>query len=795
MTKDIIKCTIAELVGYLSATPKGASYTISNGKISVSYESQTFQLFDYENNGYRMLYFNGYISGNSIIVCVDANNTILKKVENNAGGITNDVSIAVPDGCTRILYFCIKDYAEKFSLRAFSSVEYDVTQYITDFESLEIDMKRDGTSGAISEVSFPISLADAGRDFAKDLFDRRGLYAGAVFFVYRRGDYDNEYSLLKQIELDFSTYKEYEDKVTIEAAKTDLSEIINSAGKTKYDIPVSDIMDEKQWKNEGMKISNYGDYELAFDTPVNIPRADNKISYSICLPLSKNSSYLVPGMDADFKDESGRAEGSDYFFQNNTGDMMILSMRMSVSVKCILKFRAYYHDNDAQNDYKLMSASLVVRKFKSEKDYEDIAIPIATMPKLLSQTSDGSSYISDVEFDNYLDVIFSPTIKSGEKVGFYLKIESIRYFHIISGSVQYVDSGSGGKFFALFLSKNPTPVRINVINPVSLMQAFLDRMSGQKGLFRANIDWEDEPALVRIVASESIRNLNNANIHGSPNDFFDWMKVLGYEYEVDGLSLNFKRRDKLFQKDNIALRMREDEIADLIIQADSTYAYTSVEIGYEKQDYEVVSGKCEANGTFSYTTQYITRDDNKLSLISPYRADSFGIEKLRNDVLGDTSDKESDNDIFFVGLVEKDGYYSVFDDVVARDNDGMADELYNACYNPYYLVQRNMSLIGINVDKLIFQSTDMSRTSYLYDKKSKDMINMYASRTIDERLFNPIEYNFAAGSWKDLPTSSVRNGLIQFAWKGETMQGFIKEIRKNYATESETTWILHALKK
>lgn len=795
MMKDLIKCTIAELIGYLSETPVGAVYFTDNGKITIDYDIHTYQLFEYKNTGYKMLNFNGYISDSSCIFCVDDDNNILKKIDSGEYSTLNTILFQVPDGCTKILYFCTKDYVNKFSFLAFSTVEYDVTQCITDFDSLEVDMKRDGTSGTISEVSFPINLANAGKDFIKDIFEDKGLYAKAMFFIYKRGDYNNEYTLLKQIELDFSTYKEYEDKVTIEAAKTDLAEIINSLGKTKYDIPVNEIRESKQWKNEGIRISNNADYEIAYNQPISINENSKEISVS--LPLSKNRSELAPGIEIDFKDESGSANSSDYFIQNNTNEEITVTANIRMYVNSEVTIVTLFAVHDSRNDYKNINTALVVRDFSPDGNYTDIIINTDGFPKLISQNSAGEyAWHSKVELNNRIDGRYDLKIASGHKLGMYLKFYHIKgYSFGVIGNIQYTDPyKNGSKFFVYFLSKNTKSINIDVINPLTLIQTFLDKMSKQKGLFLANIEWEDEPAIIRIVASESIRKLDNANLHGSPNDFFDWMRVLGYEYEIEGVTLNFRRRNKFFQQDNIATSMRDDEIADLIIQADSTYAYTSIEIGYEKQDYESVSGKCEANGTFSYTTQYITREDNKLSLVSPYRADSIGIEKLRNDVLGETSDKKSDNDIFFVAMVENSEYYSEFNDIVIRDESGDVDDMYNACYNPYYLVQRNMSLIGINANDIKFQSTDMSRGAYLYDKKKSNRINMYSNQTIDVKLFSPIEYNFAAGSWKDLPAHSVRNGLIQFEWKGEILSGFIKEIRKNYASESETTWILHAVK-
>ena len=55
---------------------------------------------------------------------------------------------------------------------------------------------------------------------------------------------------------------------------------------------------------------------------------------------------------------------------------------------------------------------------------------------------------------------------------------------------------------------------------------------------------------------------------------------------------------------------------------------------------------------FRFTTEYstgITITDNVYELISPYRADAYGIEFLVQKRGKDTTDDESDNDVFFVG--------------------------------------------------------------------------------------------------------------------------------------------------
>ena len=151
-------------------------------------------------------------------------------------------------------------------------------------------MSRDGVSGVISEVSFEISFVLSAKDFVKDIFFRKGLYGKALLKIYRRGNFDNDYKLIKDINLDFSTYQEYADRVTVEAAKFDLLEIINSEGKTKYEVPVSEISDTKKWKYERMNFINNGVYELV-TSDMTVAQITDLIAFS----LNLSSSELIPG--------------------------------------------------------------------------------------------------------------------------------------------------------------------------------------------------------------------------------------------------------------------------------------------------------------------------------------------------------------------------------------------------------------------------------------------------------------------------------------------------------------------
>lgn len=88
--------------------------------------------------------------------------------------------------------------------------------------------------------------------------------------------------LQKSTKLDFSTYKEYEEKVTIEYAEEELTELINSEGKTKYEIPVDEICESKKWIYNRMNFINNASYEIPYNLELKIPGSRIFFLYTAC---------------------------------------------------------------------------------------------------------------------------------------------------------------------------------------------------------------------------------------------------------------------------------------------------------------------------------------------------------------------------------------------------------------------------------------------------------------------------------------------------------------------------------
>lgn len=79
--------------------------------------------------------------------------------------------------------------------------------------------------------------------------------------------------------------------------------------------------------------------------------------------------------------------------------------------------------------------------------------------------------------------------------------------------------------------------------------------------------------------------------------------------------------------------------------------FNTIDVGYTDQQYDAINGVNEVNTTQTYTSPLLT-PATKLNLVSPVRADPYGIEQVRVSQQ-DSSASRSDNDNFFIWLKDE----------------------------------------------------------------------------------------------------------------------------------------------
>ena len=145
---------------------------------------------------------------------------------------------------------------------------------------------------------------------------------------------------------------------------------------------------------------------------------------------------------------------------------------------------------------------------------------------------------------------------------------------------------------------------------------------------------------------------------------------------------------------------------DFKVKVNSSLIYSLLRVGYDKQDYDSINGRDEFHFTNEYDTG-ITITDKALELISPLRADPYGIEFLVSKRGKDTTDNESDNDTFFVGahLKENAESYELLREGYKVSGIISSSTRFNAMFSPRSIIDANKEYIGSFVKSLRFASS------------------------------------------------------------------------------------------
>ncbi|SHF50089.1 hypothetical protein [Dysgonomonas macrotermitis] len=669
--------------------------------------------------------------------------------------------------------------------------EFDITDFVhsdTDFEVAQI---REKTSGVVKESTFDLQLTGIAKRFVQGVFFIDKLRGNVQLNIYVREASGRVYNKEKVEVLSFPELEFSNTVLKIQTLNLKLTEYVNSNGKVKYDIPVADIKSSKQWKYDRVTMENRGNYEMPVGLEYNFTiSTESRTQPYIYL----SSSEITPGTaEHDMKTQSSQAWSEDnYFFE--------AASTVQPSIVADFKMLRHWNNVASRPDLDYVGYLMIIKN-------DDFDNPI--YKEQFELESRGTETGEDGQTNNF--AIYSKIVKqtitlsqplvAGDKLT--MLVDNV------SSNGDPNEQNFGGSYisefndFRIVYTSKGSELALDVIEPTVLANKLLARMTNNQYSYQCVINWNTSLSYKPLIcAAETLRGLDNANIHTSMSDFMNWMYANGYEYVLADYTLTFSPRDTLYQKDVTALTLKSGEVKDVLTKASKEFAYTSVQVGYDMEDYESANGRFEINGTFEYSTDYVNFDDNTLNLISPYRADAVGMELLCWERGNSSKDKSSDNDVFVIAMTEEDTYYRYYDDYMFEPGNNITGDIrfFNAVLNPAFLIQLNESLIGINTDKLIFASTTSNRSGIIWIKDAdspggwrKDESLLYTDKDIQSKLFEPYEYDFVTGNFVKLPDVSTWNGLIMF-YNGRTkLRGFVKEIMKNYSNNTESTWILYAV--
>ncbi|NDV46259.1 hypothetical protein D0T49_04290 [Paludibacter sp. 221] len=754
--------------------------------------------------------YKGCIYGDAVIALLDSQSQTsyipAPATADSPENSVNEMKFTIPAGTLFIMCSYAKNGARTQPMEIHIGTQTDITPYVSSWGDIEVIDQREGTSGVISSESYPILINQrkkryldiSGYDLIKQLYDDKGIRARAKIIVYKRDDIDwHVYYFRKEFNIDFESYKRTPEQISVEVNSTVLKEYVNSKGSTKYDIPVAELKDSRQFNYTPVLISSRGRFTMPVGIVDQTTQNDNRVLYSI--PITFDEIQTVPGHSVFelgtqnnkwFDEDDFR--GSEHFLRGTSRT----TATTPAEVRITAKFRvvcSYWPI------LVIRSATLFLYKYnlntKTRTEVYSKNIP----PK------GDEDFATDVEID-------TTTIISSENevlsLVVYIYGEPLaEYVRARSAEISVFD------YFRVYWQQTINEdIKLDVIKPETLLRSLLNRMNA--GAFSSAIEWGNIDYTPLLCAGETLRNFENAHVHTSLKDFIEWIKCKGYEYHIQGGKITFRKRDDNFRRDVTTLQLAPSEVAELAEESNPDFAYTQIEAGYKKVDYSNYNGKAELNGTFQYSTGHVGATERKLSLISPYRADPYGIEftiwerwnasdkDAKGDPWGDmpndedTKDSASDNDLFELASAEEGAYYGYYKAVYSEYKGG---RIYNAILNPYFLIKENESLIGIITQEITYASTTNYRKGVVKDTRSgtEVAVDIYSNIAISKKLFEPVYYMIDVGTFKELPDE--RNGLVLFPYRNDlggydTYKGYIKQVSKNYSRNKKEEWILLAVK-
>lgn len=630
---------------------------------------------------------------------------------------------------------------------------HDVSEDLRNWDDISISYKRNDYDGVVRSFSTKFEFINRAYSFLKREYRSKYLNSSATVIVYKRNN-SWLWSELFRCSLDFSTLSDDGYVISINAIDNSLASIIKAKKGVQYEYLVDEIKEKNQLYYDRLDIYNSANY-YPYDVNYGSSNPKEPEDDEVVINFSDNvtaKGYLPFPLIFSGSSEIYDKKVAEIIEDSDNGEIM--KLQGTNSVKISMKFHLKRSDHSA----------FEIRFISIRGSYRQ---QIGRFYK-----GNGDEFDVDYSFNISKDYLKSGTILAVEFSTSYdyngwIAISNFDFFNVRYNSID-------------------VPVDIDVITPINLLNRLLDSMSGNEGEIAGSIETgvDDRLDTALLVPAESIRGLNGAKIYTSYTKFAEWMNsMFGFVPVIGEKTLSFVHRDSLYKKE--VVKTIEKQINDFEYSVNSSLIYSRVKVGYDKQDYDSINGRDE----FRFTNEFVTGNtltDNSLDLISPYRADAYGIEFLAQKRGQDTTDNDSDKDTFFVSAkLNSDG--SKYE-LIRSGNGGPSisgvispSTMFNVMYSPKSMLEANKRFIGTSVDSLVFASSD-GNSDVTIDgiKEASDLI-------IENRLFTVGELSFGTS---DLDIPSDWAGRISVAYMDEVYECHVSSTKINGLKDEEVKYSL-----
>lgn len=610
-----------------------------------------------------------------------------------------------------------------------------MTDHLKNWEDVEISAKRKDLGGVVRSFSNKFEFVKGAYDLLEAEYLSNYTKASAILVIGVLNDswgYNEKF----RCKLDFSTYQSDGYTISINAIDDSVASIINANKSQVYDIPVSELKEDTLYYDR-MNLNNRVEFGVNPNDPKN-EQTDPDI-----YPIEYTGNYLFPliYMDTNFPVKNKIEVFDNDGYVENSNDVTPLIKAIS-DIKIVFRLDFKIRQVEVGVDQQAIYPELLLWLFDKNG---------------VRQTSTKIGYF-DGDNDIHIDYQYTVLMRPGDYISLFIDSKTLQTLHAKVFDVKEISVS--------YIGRNK-PVNIDVFSPKKLLSSLLSRMgvslSGDIVSGSMPIPW--------MMAAESVRGIKDAKVHTSFSKFCDFAKaLLGYDYEILDNSVRFRHMNDFFVNETKEL----DHVSNMELSVDESLIYSGIEIGFDKQDYDEINGRDEFHFKSSFSTGLDIKD-NILSLISPYRADCYGLEFLANERDEESKDTDSDNDIF-IAHARKDGDRLV---LVREENGGaiyavtgvlFPDTIFNASYSPRNMLLVNKDRLGICTDYLSFTASDGNSSISIGGVSETLPISL----PVNDRRIRIDKVSLETPGLSPFPGNY--RGRLSFSCAGRSYEGWVSEI-------------------
>jgi hypothetical protein len=576
------------------------------------------------------------------------------------------------------------------------------------------------------------------------------------------------YRYLYKGELDLSTFKDQDTKVTCGIMEGGVSKLLKANEGTTYEIPFDNdaitvkmdgtfLFQKANWSITPMEVRGNGDIGWNDFQALNFAFISKEGTSAGIITLSQDGEQIDTGTTA----EEYMAGSENYFVSNKGAETVNIHIKGKHKFKCNFrlnvsgssKYSSWIGKSDGTT-YQIFNAVTLVEGDVYEQDF-DFTIPLAVGEKLFLLSFFDKAAVNIVRIE-YEDTDLVVADYSDRKAATYIK----------------------------------------AYKPYDLFRKLIERITGRTTDASSQL-LQDESNIV-ITCGDAVRGIEGAKIKTTLNQFFEHCALAhfaGMSIEQDKIVI--EKRDHCF---NPANPVHLGKANDLDTSLATDIIGNTVKIGWQDPDVEDVNGKYSFNGSHLYSTP-ITRIVKESTNASPYSADPYEIEIIRINLEGKTTtDSSTDNKNYVIDVkldtpetvVDIGTVYPLFREVYDTLEGVPTDSVFNVRLSPKRLLKKHGPWISsflhpFDQQSLKFESTQ--RNSLLKTIKGIETVQENSNKPIYEllpRLFLPFYFEFET----EVPTDLVSimetnpNQPFTFEWKGNTYGGFPMKISQSVNTEA-----------